>query len=49
VRLMSELLKYLEPNDLVNGNYRYSLYEKWWPLADSESFSPKLLAPLATA
>jgi glutamate synthase domain-containing protein 2 len=49
VQLMSELLKYLEPNDLVNGNYRYSLYEKWWPLADSDSFSPKALAPLATA
>ncbi|MGN6086706.1 FMN-binding glutamate synthase family protein, partial [Trinickia sp.] len=49
VQLMSELLKYLEPNDLVNGNYRYSLYEKWWPLADSDSFSPKALAPLAAA
>ena len=49
VQLMSELLKYLETNDLVNGNYRYSLYEKWWPLADSDSFSPKTLAPLATA
>jgi hypothetical protein len=41
VRLMSELLKYLEPNDLLNGNYRYSLFEKYWPLAQSDSFSPK--------
>jgi glutamate synthase domain-containing protein 2 len=49
VQLMSELLKYLEPNDLVNGKYRYSLYEKWWPLASSDSFAPKALAPVAIA
>jgi len=42
VRLMSDLLKYLEPNDLLNGHYRYSLYEKWWPVARSDSFAPKL-------
>jgi hypothetical protein len=42
VQLMSELLKYLEPDDLLNGNYRYSLYEKWWPVAQSDSFSPKV-------
>jgi glutamate synthase domain-containing protein 2 len=40
VRLMSELLKYLEPNDLINGQYRYTLYEKWWPIARSDSFAP---------
>ena len=45
IRLMSQVLKYLEPNDLVNGNYRYSLYEKWWPVASSDSFAPKALAP----
>jgi glutamate synthase domain-containing protein 2 len=42
VSLMSDLLKYLEPNDLLNGNYRYSLYEKWWPVASAESFAPKV-------
>ena len=42
VRLMSDLLKYLEPNDLINGNYRFTLYEKWWPLARSDSFAPAL-------
>jgi len=42
VRLMSELLKYLEPNDLLTGNYRYSLFEKYWPLAQSDSFSPRV-------
>jgi len=39
VRLMSDLLKYLEPGDLLTGNYRYQLYEKWWPLARSDSFT----------
>jgi glutamate synthase domain-containing protein 2 len=42
VSLMSDLLKYLEPNDLLNGNYRYSLYEKWWPVASAESFAQKV-------
>ena len=42
VSLMSDLLKYLEPNDLLNGKYRYSLYEKWWPVASAESFAPKV-------
>lgn len=41
VRLMSDLLKYLEPGDLLTGNYRYQLYEKWWPLARSDSFALK--------
>jgi hypothetical protein len=40
VRLMSDLLKYLEPNDLLNGTYRYTLYERWWPVARSDSFAP---------
>ncbi|WJF89822.1 FMN-binding glutamate synthase family protein [Paraburkholderia bonniea] len=39
VRLMSELLKYLEPGDLLAGKYHYTLYEKWWPLARSDSFA----------
>ncbi|MGE8363706.1 FMN-binding glutamate synthase family protein [Cupriavidus sp.] len=39
VRLMSELLKFLAPGDLINGNFRYQLYEKYWPLARSDSFS----------
>ncbi|ANB71307.1 hypothetical protein AYM40_02185 [Paraburkholderia phytofirmans OLGA172] len=42
VRLMSDLLKYLDPNDLLNGNYRYTLYEKYWPMAQSDSFAPKV-------
>src|SRR5471032_443516 len=42
VSLMSDLLKYLEPNDLLNGKYRYSLFEKYWPVAQSDSFSAKV-------
>lgn len=42
VRLLSELLKYLEPGDLLAGNYRYQLFEKFWPLARSDSFNPSL-------
>jgi hypothetical protein len=42
VSLMSDLLKYLEPNDLLNGNHRYSIYEKWWPVASADSFAPKV-------
>ncbi len=47
VRLMSDLLKYLEPNDLIDGNYRYTLYEKYWPVARSDSFAPDLEAVTA--
>jgi hypothetical protein len=39
---MSDLLKYLEPNDLLNGNYRYKLFERWWPIASAETFAPKV-------
>jgi glutamate synthase domain-containing protein 2 len=39
VHLMSELLKFLEPGDLLAGNYRYPLYERWWPKARSDSFA----------
>jgi hypothetical protein len=44
VQLMSELLKYLQPDDLLAGCYRYTLYEKWWPVARSDSFTPMLEA-----
>jgi glutamate synthase domain-containing protein 2 len=42
VRLLSELLKYLEPGDLLTGRYRYQVYEKYWPVARSASFHPVL-------
>jgi len=49
VRLMSELLKYLEPGDLLVGNYRYTLYEKYWPIARSDSFAPDMEHAAAAA
>ncbi|BDD91114.1 FMN-binding glutamate synthase family protein [Pandoraea sp. XJJ-1] len=40
IRLMSESLKYLAPGDLLRGQFRYQLYEKYWPMARADSFSP---------
>lgn len=48
VKLMSDLLKYLSPGDLLEDRYRYQLYEKWWPVARSDSFAPldnKVVSP----
>jgi hypothetical protein len=42
VKLMSELLKYLKPGDLLEARYRYQLFEKWWPVARSDSFAPEV-------
>ncbi|QHE91113.1 FMN-binding glutamate synthase family protein [Pandoraea fibrosis] len=39
IRLMSESLKYLEPGDLLRGQFRYQLYEKYWPMARADSFA----------
>ena len=41
IQLMSNVLKYLQPNDLLDGNYRYQVYEKYWPIARAESFHPE--------
>jgi glutamate synthase domain-containing protein 2 len=38
VQLLSTLLKYLEPGDLLAGRYRYQLYERYWPMAQAERF-----------
>ncbi|WP_050477895.1 FMN-binding glutamate synthase family protein [Herbaspirillum rhizosphaerae] len=42
IQLLSEMLKYLEPGDLITGNYRYQVYEKYWPIARAESFHPEI-------
>lgn len=39
-RPLSEMLQYLEPGDLINGNYRYQVYRKYWPIARAASFHP---------
>lgn len=39
VSLMSELLGYLEPGDLLAGNYRFPVFEAFWEQSSSESFA----------
>jgi glutamate synthase domain-containing protein 2 len=39
VQPLSELLELLEPGDLLVGNYRHRVFEKWWPAASSNSFA----------
>jgi glutamate synthase domain-containing protein 2 len=39
VQPLSELLDQVEPGDLLNGIYRHRVFEKWWPLASSDSFA----------
>jgi glutamate synthase domain-containing protein 2 len=36
---LSSLLNLLEPGDLLNGNYKYPIYQSWWEKAKSSSFS----------
>ncbi len=38
VRPMSELFDFLQPGDLLNGNLRFSLWEKYWPMARADHF-----------
>jgi len=39
VQPLADLLDYLAPGDLLAGNYRYRVYERWWPVARSDSFA----------
>jgi len=39
IKPLSDLLEQLEDSDLLNGTYRHRVYEKWWPVASSESFA----------
>jgi glutamate synthase domain-containing protein 2 len=36
---LSDLLEYLEPGDLLAKTYRHRVYERWWPVARSDSFA----------
>lgn len=38
IQPLSEMLQYLEHGDLINGNYRYQVYRKYWPIARAASF-----------
>lgn len=37
-RPVSQILTYLEPGDLLLGNYRHPVYERYWKRVGSESF-----------
>lgn len=40
VQLLSDLLEYLEPGDLLNGQLRYPMFERFWPMASADTFNP---------
>lgn len=40
VRLLSSLLKFLQPGDLLEGRSDQPLYAKYWPMASSTTFEP---------
>lgn len=39
VRPLSDVVEELETGDLLTGTYRHRVYEKWWPVASSDSFA----------
>lgn len=39
VQPLSEMLDTLQPGDLLNGSYRYPVFERWWPVARTDSFA----------
>ncbi|MBV8659094.1 MAG: FMN-binding glutamate synthase family protein [Burkholderiales bacterium] len=41
VRRLAELLPYLQEGDLLAGNLRYEVFEKYWPMARADSFAPQ--------
>ncbi|RKT98629.1 FMN-binding glutamate synthase family protein [Burkholderia sp. Nafp2/4-1b] len=40
VRPLSELLEFVQPDDLLNGQYRTETFKTWWPRARSDAFAP---------
>lgn len=39
VTLLSNVLDFLEPGDLLQKNYKYSIFKNWWDKSSSESFN----------
>jgi len=39
VQPLSEVLDTVEPGDLLNGVYRYPVFERWWAVARTDSFA----------
>lgn len=40
VRTLSDLLEFLDEGDLLAGNMRFPVFEKFWPHASADSFGP---------
>lgn len=38
VTLLSNVLEFLEPGDILDKNYKYSIFKNWWEKSSSESF-----------
>ncbi len=47
VALVSALIKYLEPGDLLHGKAEHPVYRMFWDRAVAESFSPELSAAVS--
>lgn len=42
VKLLSNLLPFIQPGSLLAGNLTHSVYRLYWPMAQAESFSVKM-------
>jgi len=38
VTLLSNVLDFLEPGDLLSGNYKYKVFKNWWDKAHADTF-----------
>ncbi len=41
VRLLSTLTNFVSPGSLLEGRYQQAVFEKYWPMAQTESFLPR--------
>ncbi len=48
VALVSSLIKYLKPGDLLENRTNHPVYKMFWDMASAESFAPKMAAPVQT-
>jgi len=45
VRLLSTLMKFITPGSLLENRFEHAVYEKYWPLARTDSFDPLVQVP----
>jgi hypothetical protein len=48
VRLVSNIIHFLKPGDLLDNRADHRVYELFWKMADAESFAPILETPAHT-